>query len=708
MMGLERGGLGWAGAAVVAAAVWGVAGGAARAAGPAGDGEEAAPGEHRTRVVAPPAAPGVTVLRGGRLAAEPVGDLAGALEGLPGVAVVRQGPGAADPVVRGLGQERLDTRVGVVSLQGACPSRMDPPAVYVGLHAVERATLARAGQGAALGGGGLGGRLAVSPDYERPVGAPDEVRGFVGGALDGARRGLRTEAGVMGGLPWLDLRLSGGFERMGDYTAADGTRVPATVNGGGLALSAGVRPAPGQRIWQAFSWSTRADEAFPALPMDLVSAESTLYHAGYRLEGDGALEALRVELGYAYVSHRMDNAHKPNRATLEASTPSHSGSLAAVAEADLRLGSAGRLTVGLDAQSLGRDALRTRRVVASGASFEDHLWPDVSSFEGGLRADLALPVADGWALGVGLRGAWAASDAAAADDGSLGGKTIREQYVAHYGEAAGEVDRDDLLGGAHVNVDGKLTDGVDLRVGLGVGMRAPSVSERYFAFAAAPGGFLVGNPALGSEMKWEAEVALRLALDAVEGTASVFGFHVEDFILQTALARRDVDGDGKEDVIKGFEAVGADFIGAELGATVKLGAHVSLPLGVSWVAGANATEDKDLPLIPPLFGHAAIRVGGEAPIAWWAQVGTRFAAEQDAVDPDYPEDASPAWATLDARAGVALASGLRLEVGVTNLLDATWHDHLTREALLAVGGLAAGDEVPAPGRSFFASARTEF
>jgi iron complex outermembrane receptor protein len=648
------------------------------------------------------------VLSGDRVAADPVSDLAEALEGLPGVAAVRQGPGAADPVIRGLGQERVDTRVGVVSLQGACPSRMDPPATYVGPHAIERVTLDRAGQGATFGGGGLGGRVVISPDYERPAGAPFELHGFAGGAFDGARRGLRTEAAVMGGLPWLDFRASGGFERFGDYTAPDGTRVPGHVDGGGAALSLGVRPTDGQRFWQALSWTTRADEAFPALPMDLVSSEVWVYNAGYRLDGHGLFEQLRVQAGYAQVDHVMDNAAKPNRATMEASTPSTAGSFAATAEVDLRFAPAVRLTAGLDLQVLSRDATRTRRMVASGMTARDHLWPDVSTLEGGLYAELAATLDPAWVLTVGARGAYAAADAAAADDPSLGGKTLREQYVAHYGADAGDVSRADGLGAVRATLDWHAAPELGLRLGLGVGMRAPSANERYFAFAPAPGGFRVGDPSLAPERKWEAELGANLDLGWLTGSVSAFTFHIEDFILESVIDRRDVDGDGNVDTIKGYQAVGARFFGAELGFTATVTPNLELPLSVSWVKGDNLSGDKPLPLIPPLFGRAALRVHGEGATAWWFEAGVRFAARQGEVDADYPEDATAAWATVTLRGGVTLTGGLRLEIGVSNLLDATYHDHLTREAVLPVGGLAAGDEIPAQGRSFFATARSSF
>jgi outer membrane receptor protein involved in Fe transport len=41
---------------------------------------------------------------------------------------------------------------------------------------------------------------------------------------------------------------------------------------------------------------------------------------------------------------------------------------------------------------------------------------------------------------------------------------------------------------------------------------------------------------------------------------------------------------------------------------------------------------------------------------------------------------------------------LRIEAGIENLLNRLYHEHLTREALMPVGDLAAGDEIPESGR----------
>jgi outer membrane receptor protein involved in Fe transport len=164
-----------------------------------------------------------------------------------------------------------------------------------------------------------------------------------------------------------------------------------------------------------------------------------------------------------------------------------------------------------------------------------------------------------------------------------------------------------------------------------------------------------------------------------------------------------VNGDGIDDRVQSFRNVDAWLTGLEAEIELRPTHRLSLPARASFVRGWNDTDDRDLPEIPPLEGSAAARWRFETAAPAWLELESRFAMRQPFVDRAFPEDATPAWAILSLRGGVTLGRWARLRVGVENLLDAEYHEHLTREALLPVGELAAGDEVPAPGRGFFVS-----
>lgn len=627
---------------------------------------------------------------------------------VPGVSAIRRGAGATEPVVRGFRGERVRTQVGVVPILAACPSNMDPPVTYLAPHGLGDVFVVKGLSEVAHGPAGLGGQIVVDPDFERPVGAPDEIHGFVGGLFESARIGGRGEAGLSGGTDWLDARVTAGGGAFGDYESGDGTDVPARAASAGASLNLGFRPGEGHRIWHALRYAREMDVDFPSLPMDMQYSELWLYNGGYRVDGlSDVVERLEVTGGLGWIDHLMDNAGKPDRTKVESETPSSAHTAAGAVRLVLVPAEGLRVTTGVDVEWSGRDATRTRHLVATDETFEDHLWPDVSQLDAGAYVDVALALPHDLALSAAARGDIVRSAAAAAGDPSLGGKTVAEQWTRFYG-AGTDPDRTEGLGAARAVLEWRPVAPLAVHAGGAFAMRAASATERYFAFGPAPGGFQVGDPGLAAEKKWQVDVgvALRYPRLAVELSGFVAGVH--DYILEEGIARLDVNGDGAEDVVRGFRNVSARFVGVEARITARPWRFLALPVALAWVRGDNLTGDRPLPLVPPLEGRAAVRLELGTTVRWWVEIGTHFAAPQDEVDPDFPENASDGWVTLDAQAGVELFDALRIEAGARNLIGSAYHEHLTRESPLGGGDLAPGDEVPAPGRAFFASARYTF
>jgi iron complex outermembrane receptor protein len=245
-----------------------------------------------------------------------------------------------------------------------------------------------------------------------------------------------------------------------------------------------------------------------------------------------------------------------------------------------------------------------------------------------------------------------------------------------------------------------------LRTGLST--RAAGVTERYYAFGPAPGGYQVGDPSLSPEKNWESELGFTASGDHLTAGVSVFYSQVTDYIQSTVIARQDFNGDGNEDMIKGFENVDATLTGGELGCEWRVRDGLYLPATLSYVRGRNTTGDRDLPEIPPLFGTAEARWRAHADTRSWLWFGAYFAADQDKIDPEFGEDRTGGYTTWNIGLESAPVEGLALRLWVSNLFDRLYHDHLTREAMLATGGMMPGQEIPAPGRSFNVTARMEF
>jgi iron complex outermembrane receptor protein len=617
----------------------------------------------------------------------------------PGVSAVRKAADATDLVVRGLGRERIRTFVAGVPVYGACPSRMDPPVTYIGSHGVERLSLAQ-GMPSVVGGlPGLGGTLEIDLDYERSPGAAPEAHSDASLSYDSARAGLLFSGSIYGGNRWADLRLSGGVAQLDDYVAGDGTQIEAGLQQSSVAVSLGLRPSANQRFWQGLVYRQDRRIRYPSLPMDNIDTDFWLYAARYRLEPRrGRVRKVILNGGLTRVDHLMDNRYKANRSRVRASTPAKTRSYVGAARAELALGRRHTLDLGLDSYALTRDATRTRRIVSTGMVFRDRIWPDTQQIDVGAFAELRSELGSGLTLRSAIRADVIHSSARATEAPSLGGQTVKQQYAAYYGDVEDSVDRTEPLGTASLLLQWSGPSGFKPFVGTSLTMRAASITERYFAFGPAPSGFQVGNPALASEKRWSADMGIRWRREWLSIRLAGYYARVGDFILESLIDRRDVNGDGQDNAVRGFRNITAHLAGFEIAATYRPLPFVSVPLTLSYVRGWNGSDRRDLPEIPPLEGTAALRLHWRRPLKWWVQIGTRFAAPQRFVDERFGEDTTDGFALLNVRTGVALTQHLDLEMLAENLLDTTYNEHLTREALLPSGDLQPGDEVLAPGR----------
>ena len=621
------------------------------------------------------------------------------LEEIPGVDSIRTAQGTPEPVLRGLAGERVRIRVGAVPLFGACPSRMDPPLVYM-MPQNSGPVRLELGTGSMTGGpAGMGGRVQIRPDWSRPAGMDDQVIGS--GTLVFAADGLRTRLGASTELAQgpFDGRVSFDLGRGGEYRSGSGAKVPANHEHVGASLSLAGQAWENQRLFATVSFVRETDVDHPALPMDNDLTDAWIANLGYRWSGQGMLRALELEAGFSRLDHTMSNRGRPNRTVLDARTPSTSWTVAGSGLMRLQALDNLSLSLGLDFYQLARDATRSRTVLASGLTFQDHIWPDASEWDTGALAEANWLIAPEWVLVLGGRFDLVGGRSEALGDPSLQGLTVAQQFERLYGSDGSDAKAWNLAGAARASLTWLPHGHVAVFFEAGFTGRAPSITERFFAFAPAPGGFQVGNPTLDVEKKISLETGVRLRSTFVDLDFTAFGYRIADFILRTVIERQDVNGDGEQDAVFGFNNRLALLAGGELSLRPKPLPWLSIPLSLVSVTGWNLTEDRWLAEIPPLSGRAGVRIERRDAVPWWVEASLRVAAAQTFIDARVGELRSPAHQVLDLRAGVEPWSWLRLQVGLLNLTDADYSPHLNRTLPMPAGDLPAGARIPAPGFS---------
>jgi len=633
-------------------------------------------------------------LRSGRFS-----NLGEAITDIPGVSGVKRSHSAVEPVIRGLGWERVQTQVDGLPLYGACPGRMDPPAMILQPETVQEAYVVKGVPSVTLGPAGTGGRLMVSSDYERSAGSAPEFGGWLRSTYTSARDGVLGGVAAFGGTERLDFFGSFAGTSLDNYKSADGIEIPAEQNELGGSISLGYRPLPGHRLWFGFIDLEDLGTDYPSLPMNSEKTSSRVFNLGYRIGRTGkSFEGFRFRAGYGTVDHKMNNEGKATRKMLVAETDADSDTFSTSLEGEWRPSSAVVLTAGADFFYLNRDALRSRHIIPSNRTFLDHIWPDALQWDVGAFAELDIEFSEAYRLRAGGRFDFVSSDARAADGPGLEGRTVRENYVFYYGPEAADVMQNDPLGSGNVLFEWKPRVDLVAHIGGGVSSRAAGVTERFFAFAPAPGGFQVGNPTLSPEIKYEVEGGVAWHNPWVSVSASLFCFRFNDYIHPFIIDRRDVNGDGAEDIVLGFQNVNTRLWGGEGAAVFRPFEPLSIPLSLAYVRGVNTSDDTDLPRIPPLEGRVAWRVDLGNKVPWWAEFGCRLAARQTKIDNDFPESETPGYAVFHLRGGFEFFHRLRIDAGLENLFDQEYAEHLTPWAPVGAGDLKPGDVIPEPGR----------
>ena len=630
-----------------------------------------------------------------------VPNLALALESLAGLSGVRRSQNSFEPVVHGLGWERVQTQVNGMPLYGACPARMDPPAFIVTASSAEDVSVVKGLASVALGPAGTGGRVDVSTDYDRGVGTSKATDPWARLSFNSANDGLQGSAGVKGGTKKIDYSVGAEILDQSDYESADGQVIPAGQKETGGFFSFGHRPTDAQRWSVGAIYQQGEDIAYPSLPMDTDESDTSILSAGYRYQpkkNGGSLSSLEVSLGASDANHVMSNRYRTNRPRMQAETRSDAKTYSAGLVTRWLVSSRSVVKAGFDLNSMDRDALRQRHVTMSDQTFYDHLWPDVSQNDLGLYGEYSRGLSSSWQLRFGLRYDDVRSKAAAADDPALGGGTVREAYVSFYGPEAAKTDRDESLFTGNAVASKDLGSSVVLQLGLGYVSRAAGVTERYFAFALSPSGFLVGNPTLDAEKKREVSVGATFGGKAWDGSVTGYYYSIEDYILPVELDERDINGDGDLDLIRGFQNTDATLTGVDFSFRYRPSERWSIPGSFFYVRGEDDTRGVPLPEIPPMEVNLAGRWSFPGRVSGWLQLGGRFVAKADRLDPQFPEDETPSFTVWHLRGRFNLARYLGIEAGVENLFDEEYWEHLTREAAANVPGLTPRQNIPQPGR----------
>jgi len=224
------------------------------------------------------------------------------------------------------------------------------------------------------------------------------------------------------------------------------------------------------------------------------------------------------------------------------------------------------------------------------------------------------------------------------------------------------------------------------------GFRAPSIHES--AMLGDEGkAFHVPNPDLNPESLDSLEWVGRLHLPEFDLSAGAFLSRIHDIILRRKTTWQGQDQINGKDVVENYNGNEGYLTGLEGAFHWRPAKRLEVLGFANWTRGEEHRDDgTEVPMtrIPPLFGQLSLRTHARwqsGRIRFTAEGFARGALKQDRLSPEdesdvrIPEGGTPAWWTLNARAGLTVKrpapgiEGISLFVTAENLLDAEYKIH---------------------------------
>lgn len=620
----------------------------------------------------------------------PASDGSDYLKTIPGFSQIRNGGTNGDPVFRGMFGSRLRILTNNGEMLGACPSRMDAPTSYISPENFDLLTLVKGPQTVLWGAGNSAGTLRF--DRETPRFDKPGIKGTVsalGASNHRQDTGLDTHFGNENGY----IRLSGNKSRSGDYRDGNGKFVPSKWDKWNSDIAIGWT-ADSDTLLEFSTGKGNGEARYAGRGMD--GSQFKRDSAGIRFEQSNigeTFDKFEANVYYNNANHIMDNYSLRVPTHIISSGESHCKCARARA-AVLALKSDPRMAMQLDRQTLGGRTMGTwlwsDYELRSGIDLQEnshrsksyrHWKKDARFQEQGIFSELT----------------WHESE----QNKLVSGARINAIQVNNYSHP-GSAKRSATLPAGFIRTEHSLADiPMMFYIGLGYTERFPDYWE-LFSPRFGPEGKKDIFDHLSSEKTTQLDLGAQYKDEQLSGWISAYLGHVNDFILFRYSP--------SDAAVSQADNINATIMGAETGASYQLTDNWKTDASLSYSWGRNISDKRPLPQIPPLETRFAL--------TWekgnWSSTGllrvvshqSRIALnEGNVVGKDFNRSAG--FALFSANTRYQINSAVNLSIGVDNLFNKTYSEHLNLAGNSSFG-YSAKTSVNEPGRTFWGKVSVKF
>lgn len=596
----------------------------------------------------------------------PASDGSDYLQTINGFSAVRSGNTNSDPVFRGMSGSRINTLMNGTSILGACGGRMDASTSYISPTSFDKLTVIKGPQTVLYGPSASAATIL----FERitPRFTENGIR-FSGELLGGSDSRNQQQGDMTVGTPYTFLRLIAGRGNAGNYRDGHGKSIPSQWNKWQGDFILGITPNADTRI----ELSAGVSDGQSRYAGRFKDGSEFLRHS-YSLKFEKTniskiVNQIDAQIFHNDVSHAMDNyslrdLHQNQKESLSKVSRHTQGARFSI---DWNIANDATITTGIDwQQNDRRNRIQTQVGKTVIKSWVKNL--DMSNI--GLFGEL--------------------SKALSASDKVVAGARIDWFNARRIYPAKSDISRRDVLPSGFIRLEKEwLNRTSNYYIGLGHAARAPDSWE-----LTAPNQGQNGQSSVFSELVSERTTQIDIGANAEFNAASFWFSGYLGYINNLIQFRKLTNGNIKADQIK------AHIAGGEIGASYKFNHYLSTDLALAYAWGRNANNHRPLAQVPPLDGRWQIKYEKEN---WFASTLWRAVAAQRRVDVGagyvmgYDLKPSHAFNVLSLSFGYKLNKKVWLTVGVDNLFNQFYVEHLTRAAVGSPDYLA-NEQFASPGR----------
>ena len=622
----------------------------------------------------------------------PATDGADYLQSIAGFSSVKNGGTNGDVTFRGMFGSRIKILTDGTENLGACPSRMDAPTSYIQPESFDRITVTKGPQTVQYAN--TGSAATVIFERQKPKLSEDQPYFGQASVLLGSYGRLDQNIEAVAGDEQKYIRLNANRSESNSYEDGNGDKVPSAWERWNTDLALGW--TPDANTWLELSAGKSDGEALYA-GRDMDGSQFARESLGLRFEKKNLTDVIKKvegQVNYSYNDHVMDNfrlrtpplmemehdGHKmnmPNPSEMQVTRRTLNSRLAVTSEWDKL-----SLITGVDTQQNhhagSMKSMMMNMPLTTNMKFNSY----------GAFGELGYKLNDRYKLVSGARIDQVKIEALQLND-----------------------DRKETLPSAFIRLESQHPEhDAKTYIGLGYVERVPDYWE---LFSTAHGNSGMPTPTfndLDTEKTLQLDLGYQHQHGALKSWASAYAGLVNDYILMS-YHNHATGGHGHGSSFSASaKNVDATIAGAEAGIGYDFTDAIQADVSAMYAWGENTDTHKPLPQIAPLEGRLNVRYVQDKytfGLLW------RVVAKQDRISlhqgniVGYDMNESKSFNTLALNASYNLAKDINIAVGVDNVFDKAYTEHLNKAGSSGFG-FASEEQFNNIGRNYWARMSMKF